>query len=498
MEDEMEQDAGVGQVPNEARMDAPAAGPAASHRGASKRRHTDESDHHVARICKKIPTTLSMKGGVFTQRFFLMLNSFGSVIATAINGATTSYYYCTSMYNFDPGLLGMYLNQSSKDFLNNLIGKCNLKVNRIKGQLNVYGQNSPFITNSSEQAATNANITVVAARASGLENSVLAVKGTYTPVAGDPFTLTRWSPGSPNIDQFTQTRTTGTPSVTNGGVVKISQVDPNDQFKAWNATLGLPVQLSGGSSAQIVNNKPDFMKNCEIIDLNLTEGPVLEWDHKMDTYIGVQPVVNQLKYGQSFGVHADLFTTGNATSEGNSITIGRQSYNGVEAAIDGTTRLNSHNVYRLDWDHGTQRIKAPRNEQFIIVPPNTLDETTVQAVTIYAQLDTQLEFEIDYDNMYGDQSGVGFQYQTAMKGHAAMYKNIDFANVFGVQQWGGSNIGSVNANTVTNIAGLACGNTAGFADTEPVDPMQKSVTRAEMLQIMEKLRAERAAPVPDK
>lgn len=350
------------------------------------------------------PRDFISRGNVekFTKRYFLTLDTFGQVAKLAVSTAgKESAWLASPLYVFNPNHVDQYLDSGEASFINQLKeGGCNVFADNVKGVLSLAGINAPFVTNTTNQAATNSNITLIGMTGTGLERLTTLIQGKAT-IADTTATLTDWTPHgkSAGYDYQGAQRLKPTAALTD---------------TAWTAT-------SGGADRNFVQYdcvgctrfKPNGTNTTDItakigkmmqpFDITSSEGNIIDWDIDYDDCaVACATYPSNHHFVNNTAVTIGVDPTAKITSPDNGgAPVALTAATTANQVLGFGAHLSHRNVYRAG-QVGFSAQELPAKKYVQLVPPPTTVQTTAQDLFIQCILDVEMSIRIERDSTWGN------------------------------------------------------------------------------------------------
>lgn len=365
---------------------------------------------------------------------------------------------------------------------------CNIKVDRIKGDLRFVGQGSPFITNAdSSQPANNDRGVVMCQVGTGVENRV--------PILWHQYKLDGKHKPTGSFDNNTQANAIAKNHM---GMKSLNDVvlntfpfgtyvsaEPGKLSSAGNWRLwdqaAMPVGFGGHVSAggnsgreaavQAVKQMPIWQQHMKTLDLTECQGSIASWDHKMDNcFIAAQQTpatYNSYPRNVPLIARNRHIETRNGTGTAQVQNYRQQGYldsyqlnniNGSQAVVAMTHIHPAALMYQNNATTGVlgrSQVKHPYLLPDVYVnawgaPTMVALEDVMQPITIMAVLDTEIQFSYSRDRAINQTS---------------------YANAQTIEAMGSGALGTAQFLTMD---GAVCGKDCSDVLTNPIVPLNPS------------------------
>ena len=332
----------------------------------------------------------------FTQRYCLLLSTFAMAVKEVAASANI-VWVAKPLFTFNPAHLGQYTTPQDLTWLiSQGTNGAAVLVNKLSGSLKFVGLNSPFVTQSADQASTNSSVTLLGMTGVGLERVSALYQGQAT-IADTTATLEGWAQDTVNGGYDWQSKQTPTAVADISATTWTKTMDGADSnFVDYTCTSSLKCS----KSTRDATDYPNLGKCMKPIDLTSSQGEIAGWKHKMSNCaIAIPNIATQLQLASNTRVSCGKdHLIALPSSDGNA-ALALRSATTSTPSVTKHMYLSHNNVYRLGMQGDCPQVLPPKT-YVQLIPPPTVSATTTQDIFLQVILDVEMDVLIERDSMY--------------------------------------------------------------------------------------------------
>lgn len=332
----------------------------------------------------------------FTQRYCLLLSTFAMAIKE-LGSAAGLVYVAKPLYTFNPAHLAQYVTPLDVAWLTSQgTNGAAVFVESIKGAVRFVGLNSPFVTQTADQASTNSSVTLLGMTGSGLERVASVLQGQAT-IDDTTATLTGWALDGQNVGYDFHSRQIPT-AVSDISATAWTKANDGADSNFVDYTCTSVIKCT--KATRDATDYPNLGRSMKPIDLTSSQGDITGWHHEMqDCALVIPAVASTLAMVTNTKVAIANDNLISIPTTAGAAAVSQRAATTATQALVKDMYMSHNNVYRLG-DNGPTHQELPPKTYLQLVPPPTVSANLTQDIFVQVILDVDMDVRIERDSMY--------------------------------------------------------------------------------------------------